>query len=157
VLEALILPDGTGSVLKGYKLRTSSTGKLTLIRGDQNATEAKLENLISEEVIRVVEVRSHPLGLKDLGIVVVLEVTSSSAQAKVQRYLSLDAERVASAVIDIGELNYSIEVSDATVSQIITDNCISGIPNKIFHFVRNGIDHAFDGWKGDREDLSMQD
>jgi hypothetical protein len=129
VLEALILPDGTGSVLKGYKLRTSSTGKLTLVRGDQNATEAKLENLISEEVIRVVEVRSHPLGLKDLGIVVVLEVTSSSAQAKVQRYLSLDAERVASAVIDIGELNYSIEVSDAMVSQIITDNCISGLHN----------------------------
>jgi hypothetical protein len=115
VLEALILPDGTGSVLKAYKLETSSTGKLTVVRRDQNATET---NLISQDIIRVVEVRSHPLGSKDLEIVAVLEVASSCAEAKVQRYFSLDAARIASAVIDTRELNCSIEVFDAKVSQI---------------------------------------
>lgn len=118
MLAALILPDGTGSVLKGYEIRSSSNGKLTLIRRDKNAKEMKLESHISEDVIRVVEIRSHPLGFEDLGIVVVLEVTSSSAEPKVQRYLTLDAERTASAVIDIGDLNYCIEVLNATVSQI---------------------------------------
>ena len=151
MLAELILPDGTGSILKGCKFRISSAGKLTLMRGDQNATETKLQNLTSRDIIRVVEVRSHPLGLKDLEIVVVLEVTSSSADVKVRRYLTLDAERIARAVN--GELNYCIEVLDATVSQIITDNCRTGLLNNHLHFIRNGTDHAFDGWKWDQEML----
>lgn len=151
MLAALILPDGTGSVLKGYKIRSSNNGKLTLIHRDKNAKEMKLESHVSEDVIRVVEIRSHPLGFKDLGIVVVLEVTSSTAEAKVQRYLTLDAERTASAVIDIGDSNYCIEVLNATVSQIQTKCCIIGLLNKCNNFFRNGIEQALDGWKWARE------
>lgn len=140
MLAALILPDGSGPLLLGYKMRKSNTGKLTLIRNDRCTTETKVRgDLFCENIVRVVEVRSHPLGIKDLGIIVVLEVSSSNADVKLQRYLTLDAEKIARAVVDIGEINYCIEVLDATVRQTMANCCNHGLFIHLF-FVLLGME-----------------
>jgi hypothetical protein len=86
VINTLILPDGTGAVLVGYQLTTLKYNSLALLFKNPSEVSFSGPNLnpsvvsrspsyfSDEPIVRTVEVRTHPMGLRELDMVVVLEV-----------------------------------------------------------------------------------
>lgn len=119
VLNALILPNGAGEILRGYQLiKIPHTQKmaLTSITSNEHQLADRSQKSFQEASIRIVEVRSHPLGLRGLKLITVLEIVSKNVEIVPLRCLCLDAERISDAIKKpYGEKDY-IEVIDATVS-----------------------------------------
>lgn len=70
-------------------------------------------------LIRIVEIRSHPLGLEGLMMIAVLEVVSKNIEIESFRCLCLNVEKIVQAVGHLSENDESIEVMDAMVG----NNC----------------------------------
>ena len=75
------------------------------------------EHFFPEVHIRVVEVRTHPLGLNGLEILAVLEVVSKNLAKQSFRVVCLDPEKIALAMGRTDKAVELIEVIDAEVSR----------------------------------------
>lgn len=108
LVNSLIHKDGGGAELVGYQLR-SKDKSLVLHHfgvGSDHATKDK--------IIRVVEVRQHPLG-RDMEILVLLEIVDRKLENGSFRCVCLDANRIINAVCSLPINEDYIEVLDVQV------------------------------------------
>lgn len=114
-LNSLILRDGSGAHLVGYQLR--SKGKsLVLYRCGMGelAYDTGYDLSTKDKIIRVVEVRSHPLG-RELETLVVLEIVDRRMDKGSFRCVCLEANKVVNAICSLPINEDYIEVLDAQV------------------------------------------
>lgn len=77
---------------------------------------------LEEALIRIVEIRSHSLGLDGLKMIAVLELVSMNIEKESLRFLCLNVETIVQAVRNLREDNELIEVIDAVVSYVFIHN-----------------------------------
>lgn len=85
------------------------------------------KRFLEEALIRIIEIRSHPLGLDGLKMIAVLELVSENIEKRSFRCLCLNVETIVQAVKNLREDSELIEVIDAVVSYLFID-CQNMLP-----------------------------
>ena len=91
----------TGTGVGNYSDRSSEPSAAHWTQPQSSCDRSvECELLLAETAVRVVEVLPHPLGVR--GLVAVLEVVHNQAWSCIQRFVTLDAYKVAHAILEAG-------------------------------------------------------
>lgn len=114
-INSFVLPNGEGAQIFGYHLRLKG-GSLVLHHSGTGdfSYSTSYHNLTKDHIIRVVELRQHPLGT-EIEILVLLEIVDRNMENGSIRCVCLEANKIINAICTSPINEEYIEVLDAKV------------------------------------------